>query len=92
MSAIPPTLCPVCGYGMDRATGAMSDESVPREGDIAICMSCGAALIYDADIRPTREATPEEIDRIDGQAGMHLLAAQILIRKRGPLTDRSVKA
>ena len=44
---IPTSLCPACGYAMDRAS-AQEGDAKPSEGDFSICLGCGAALQFDA--------------------------------------------
>ena len=48
---IPPSLCPTCGYAMDRASASDGDHK-PSESEISLCFGCGAALQFDANLRP----------------------------------------
>jgi NMD protein affecting ribosome stability and mRNA decay len=55
--------CPRCGKMADGATGIndTSDIRMPKEGDVAICIHCGAFNIYLGD-RMQREMTSEELE------------------------------
>lgn len=44
--AIPPSGCPFCGYGIDRATGYGTIES----GCMAVCLRCGKFLKFDNEL------------------------------------------
>jgi hypothetical protein len=84
---LPLTLCPACGYAMDDATGLTTDRR-PSAGDIGICLSCGAMLMYAGDGRPDRALSGEEEQRY---ASPLTVEAQRIIRQRGPLPDRTRK-
>lgn len=58
-SAVPTAKCPACGYRHDTATSLLHGTA-PDEGDVSICINCGAANIFDARLHP-RTATPEEL-------------------------------
>lgn len=46
-----PALCPHCGYLMDAASG-IDGKGDPVPGDWSLCLRCGGALLFDADLRP----------------------------------------
>jgi rubredoxin len=54
----PGNKCLVCGYRFEAASG-MTHDHKPGEGDISICLNCGAALIFNKDLS-LRFPTPEE--------------------------------
>ncbi len=37
-----PWMCLCCGYTMDSASSATKENAVPKEGDISVCLNCGA--------------------------------------------------
>jgi hypothetical protein len=41
-----PSLCPYCGYFVDRASGVRDWNSRPDPGDFSICMSCGGVMRF----------------------------------------------
>jgi hypothetical protein len=51
--------CPSCGYKVDSAS-SQQDEKFPEAGDIAICLNCAQANVFNADLT-VREATMKEI-------------------------------
>ena len=44
------TVCPYCGYKLNDATGVDDSSSVPRPGDISVCLDCGGVLLFDAKV------------------------------------------
>lgn len=84
--SLPLTLCPACGYVLDDATG-LTTGGRPQLGDVGICLSCGAVLIYGADGRPDREATPSQRALYSTPV---MEAAIESILRRGPLPNRRV--
>jgi hypothetical protein len=59
---LPPSYCPTCAVELDCATPAEVDAT-PRDGDLTVCMYCGAVLIFTAELRQ-RPATPAELDSL----------------------------
>lgn len=53
------TICPVCGYTPDCASG-INHNRRPKPDDLSICLACGAALVFTADL-DLRKATEAEI-------------------------------
>ena len=45
MHSMMPSECPGCGYKVDAATG-VSGKGEPAEGDVSICLNCGAINIF----------------------------------------------
>jgi hypothetical protein len=75
--AIPPTICPYCGYAVDHATGISHDELVkPCEGSASICIKCAKVAIYTGELG-LRKPTAEESIRI--AINPRILQAQILM-------------
>jgi hypothetical protein len=56
---LPEFSCPECGYKMDRTTAAFGQEGEPMEGDISMCLACGAPAIFRNDLT-VRAPTEEE--------------------------------
>ena len=56
---IPTQMCIECGYVMDAATHSLRSKVAPKPGDLALCLNCGHAMIFDDNMRH-REITPEE--------------------------------
>jgi Zn ribbon nucleic-acid-binding protein len=56
---IPPGECPECGYHIDSTSAAYNyGGQKPSPGDISMCLSCGYASIFAADLsrrRPNKE-------------------------------------
>ncbi len=77
---IPTSLCPACGYAMDRAS-ALEGDARPREGDLSVCFGCGAVLTFDASLRHKPVTTPElaALQREDPDTFGRLQAAHRLV-------------
>lgn len=54
--------CPWCGYG--NAVSSTASPVTPKDGDAAVCVSCGAVAIFTDDVGGRRRATPEETSEI----------------------------
>lgn len=59
MSTFPTDVCPSCGCVFDRVTG-ITERFVPKPGDVTICFSCGAVLMFGPDMRT--EAAPPDVE------------------------------
>jgi len=46
MTAICPCMCPLCGYLMDYASPPTGPDATPKAGDLSMCLSCGAVLVF----------------------------------------------
>lgn len=81
---MPPSLCPECGYGTN-AAGNMTGKGKPRPKDFSLCLSCGALLRLDQDLR--LQLTSYEVARDDLRPEQLRLitTAQSYIRTRGPI-------
>jgi hypothetical protein len=52
--------CLACGYKHDAVTEIIHDHGVaPREGDVSVCLNCGATAVFNADMT-LRHPTAEE--------------------------------
>ena len=81
---LPATLCPECGYAFDSAESMMGHRR-PEPGDLSVCLSCAALLVFDADLRPSRSATVEDVRGMPQDMALTIAAARSHIRRRGPL-------
>lgn len=83
-----PWMCPSCGYAMDAASECTGGADVPREGDMACCLNCGAPQLLEGGAwRPMRDAdwrslTPEE----RRQLTLAMLAQRLAKPQIGDLT------
>lgn len=83
MSKATPTYrCPQCGYGQDHASSIDGDQD-PKAGDVALCMKCGDATLFTADLRH-RRPTPAEQRQIDAQDDVR--------RARAAITSKASKS
>jgi hypothetical protein len=83
---LPPHANPCCGHVTDSATEfwRMAELELPDTGDIAICINCGAILVYSNPHRNvTRYARRIEIETLPRKIRHKLSAAQQFIRQRG---------
>ena len=79
---IPVQGCPNCGHIADRASG-LSGES-PSEGDVSICLYCGAFLMFTSDLYQ-RMMDKDDLDRLEKKhpdAWAELMRFRDLIFKR----------
>ena len=85
----PHNFCPNCGYFSDRASGAMGSKRPPGPGDIAICLSCGAPMIFTETLglRPMQE---EEFKALPAKVKRSLVLAKLHCLARGRI-DRDTK-
>lgn len=84
-TSVPEQLCPKCGYLME-ATTPLDGGALPKDGDVSICLNCGAILIFTAELK-MRAATDQEVAEImrDKQTASMIQRAQSYIRRRGPI-------
>jgi hypothetical protein len=71
----PGNVCLKCGYKFEAASGAYDNAITPEEGDISVCLNCGAALVFNKDLS-LRYPTPEEKAEIT--MNKEVLQAQIV--------------
>jgi hypothetical protein len=62
-----------CGYAIDSATAVKGDGS-PSEGDVALCMRCGAFLVFDAALLPRVATRRQERELLRSRQAAYLLA------------------
>jgi hypothetical protein len=83
---LPPHANPCCGHITDASSeiSRMDKFELPDVGDIAICINCGAILVYsDPKQNVTRYASRVEIETLPRETKHKLSVAQTFIRKRG---------
>jgi hypothetical protein len=83
---LPPHANPCCGHVTDSSSELhrLDKVELPNTGDIAICINCGAILIYsDPERNVTRYARRIEIETLPREIRHKLSVAQQFIRKRG---------
>lgn len=83
---MPAALCVACGYAFDAAAN-ISGSRRPKPGDLSICLSCGALLVFDTDLRPSRRATSDDVRGMPQEVALQIAAARSFIRRRGPLAS-----
>lgn len=42
-----PMKCKECGYQFDTSTSAYGAHTAPKEGDLSVCLNCGAAMVME---------------------------------------------
>ncbi len=76
-----PTTCPRCGIVLDTSRPAEgSIDRGPVAGDISICWSCTAIMVF-RDDRTLRRITVEELSRLDDEDHERLRAAVLEVRR-----------
>jgi len=59
----PPEMCVRCHYVFDATTGIPGNErATPKEGDLSICVNCGHASVFAADLRKRPLTEKERLD------------------------------
>jgi hypothetical protein len=76
-NVVPEAGCPLCGYQIDRASSPKA--TTPKPGDIAVCISCAAALVFGESLKP-REMTESEFAGLDPDTKDELSLVQHGIR------------
>ena len=79
-------LCSRCGYAMDAASPAFNNNSVPKQGDLSICLNCGEAHTLDGEA--WRRLTATEVAGLDPAERRELTRAQTA-QAAGGLPDLS---
>jgi hypothetical protein len=78
--------CPVCHAAIGPELEPLRDvtRKKPREGDLSLCLNCGAILVFQMDLTLRRSVGSDfaEAETIDL---MSLMAWRDLIVRRGPL-------
>lgn len=69
----PRGICPVCG-GKLNATSSLDQTAPPSEGDLTLCVHCGSALEFDAEMRLhlAPQATVDDYQEELGRVHQHL--------------------
>lgn len=75
--ATKPSLCPRCGYGLDRCFNTQR-ERAPKPGDITVCMSCALVMTFTEDMSE-RALTVDEIQALPGEMKTELLRVALAI-------------
>lgn len=75
----PKNSCPVCGHPFDCASDLLTD-AMPKVGDISMCIECGAASVFTADLT-SRAPTVEEMGDWDAKTCTRILLYQLAIRR-----------
>jgi len=47
---IPKSTCPKCGYLLDTSTSVFDDCTVPKAGDVSLCLACGEISVFNKDL------------------------------------------
>lgn len=81
-----PTPCPACGYLTTEVTGVGRGVGrTPKDGDVSVCLACGALGIFAAGGTALRDATPEEKAEIIVDVEVaHVVAAVLMLKGRDP--------
>lgn len=58
---IPTQRCWRCDYEMQAATSAVGDDK-PREGDVSMCLACGAVAVFTKDLQLRKPTPSEEVE------------------------------
>jgi hypothetical protein len=53
-------LCPECHTDNDAATSFEMDDAIPSDGDVTVCLYCGALAIFTDETTLFRRPTAEE--------------------------------
>lgn len=77
---VPPTCCESCGSPLDAATSTDTSNSVPKEGDVSICIVCLAVSIYRAD-QTMRPVTDNEWIAFTAEERREIQRAQDVLKK-----------
>ena len=57
------TACPDCGTPLSAATG-VDDGTTPKDGDVSLCIRCGAWLVFTNNADELRPITEDEIEKL----------------------------
>ncbi len=73
-----PWMCSACGYMMDAASH-MTDNRTPKEGDLSLCMNCGA--LYTLHSGSWKAATLADLDHIPADLKREIIRLELARRK-----------
>jgi hypothetical protein len=80
---VPPSHCPHCGRMNNGATEAGPDGAYPEPGDITVCIQCGAAVKFGAQLQLV-ELEPGEIESLtpaERDQVLRVVGAVALVRR-----------
>jgi len=77
-----------CGFETDVGESQGEPGAQPRRGDIAICLNCGAWLVYRNSENDTKLARAREIYGLEPRDMELLVELRKFIRARGPIVGR----
>jgi hypothetical protein len=75
---------PCCGYEVDTTSDVRNKDITPKVSDVAICVSCGAWLVFKEDLT-MRLFGPEDLLMTSDEMLLEMRRATALIRQRGRL-------
>lgn len=76
---------PCCGYLVDAYQGLSDPSAEPAQGDLSVCINCGALLLFTDDDYGVRQFTPAEFEQLPFRAQSAYQEMRRFILKRGPL-------
>jgi len=76
---------PCCGYRVDTLEPLDTDQpnAKPQDGDILVCLNCGAALVWTNNLKNRRHLRLSDLESLSRLDRFLLDKAQKLITKRG---------
>lgn len=82
-------MCVVCGYTMDSASLPEKPGAVPTDGDVSLCLNCGAVYVREGDKwRPMTKAEkralePENREKIERYERARRRMVDVDLSRRG---------
>jgi transcription initiation factor IIE alpha subunit len=73
----PENFCPACSERLSAATG-IKEDTVPKPGDISICVHCGEYLVFDDNLR-SQSMSQEEFSSLDDEQKFQISMARFMI-------------
>lgn len=71
--------CPKCSHELDDATCVTDDLASPRDGDLSVCIYCGAANFFQDNPPSFRNLTEKDIQALCDEDRENLSRAQTMI-------------
>jgi len=71
---LPRGSCPLCGYVFDAASDCYGKDR-PKPGDLSLCLSCGAVLVFDDGMIPILPQAGD-LEKLDSLTHRQILRAQ----------------
>lgn len=78
---MPVSVCPECGYKLERATETLRDGRRPGPGDFSVCMMCAAVLRFDEQLKLVATTIAERSEA--GPELEHVVRGVLLLNMRG---------